>query len=198
MPVDQNSSRIFRHEDATMTKTTVVSGILFSRSIRSSFASLTLAPLASAAATTAATTKTVASEPPKHNTNPFLVRIQFPAPNSNNYHDDDNDDDTNNLISELRSYCRRHYKLGDRIDISHGLWEDCHNCTNNSIQNTSSSLSTSTSSKLVVSKREFTGFLKLQQALNHGESGPPSRHNASHNSLWGLALEALQDTLFCS
>ncbi|KAG7354236.1 hypothetical protein IV203_003592 [Nitzschia inconspicua] len=103
---------------------TVVSGILFSRSVRSSFASLTLAPLASAASTTA-----VASEAPKHNTNPFLVRIQFPAPNSNNNHDDDNDD-TSNLISELRSYCRRHYKLGDRIDISHGQWEDCHTCTN--------------------------------------------------------------------
>ncbi|KAG7351143.1 hypothetical protein IV203_010503 [Nitzschia inconspicua] len=116
-----------------MSKTTVVSGILFSsRSVRSSFASLTLAPLASTAATaaTTTTTNTVASEPPKHNTNPFLVRIQFPAPNSNNNSNNNNnsndDNDSNNLITELRSYCRRHYKLGDRIDISHGQWEDCH------------------------------------------------------------------------
>ncbi|KAG7354233.1 hypothetical protein IV203_003589 [Nitzschia inconspicua] len=130
-----------------MSKTTVVSGILFSRSVRSSFASLTLAPLASAAASTTA----VASEPPKHNTNPFLVRIQFPAPNSNSNSNNNHDDnDTNNLITELRSYCRRHYKLGDRIDISHGQLEDCHNCTNgnNSIQQNTTSSSSQLSKSL--------------------------------------------------
>ena len=73
----------------------VVSGILFSRSVRSSFASFTLAPISWLER--------------KDSSPPFLVRLQFM-------------DD----IKELRSFCRRQYKIGDRIEFMrtpNGRWE---------------------------------------------------------------------------
>ena len=73
----------------------VVSGILFSRSVRSSFASFTLAPTSWLER--------------KDSSPPFLVRLQFM-------------DD----IKELRSFCRRQYKIGDRIEFMrtpNGRWE---------------------------------------------------------------------------
>lgn len=85
---------------------TVLSGILFSRSVRSSFASFTLAPIISPSPSST----TNPSE--KENTqqqSPFLVRLQFTE-----------------SVQELRSFCRKQFKIGDQIDFLHtenGRWE---------------------------------------------------------------------------
>ena len=79
----------------------VVSGILFSRSVRSSFASFTLAPLSWSQQ------DNNGGQSPKDP--PILVRLQFM----------DN-------IKELRSFCRKQYKIGDKIeflDTHKGRWE---------------------------------------------------------------------------
>ena len=75
-----------------------VLGILFSRSVRSSFASFTLAPISWSE-----------QKDPSAKDPPFLVRLQFM-----------------DSIKELRSFCRRQYKIGDKIDFlstHNGRWE---------------------------------------------------------------------------
>ena len=69
-----------------------VSGVLFSRSVRSSFASLSLAPLLD-----------VNQNNDEDLPEPILVRVQF-----------------FDEVTELRSFCRRKYKLGDLLDIQGG------------------------------------------------------------------------------
>ncbi len=88
------------HNDSLDKKesTTAVSGILFSRSVRSSFASFTLAPISWSE-----------QKDPSKKDPPFLVRLQFM-----------------DSIKELRSFSRRQYKIGDKIDFlsTHsGRWE---------------------------------------------------------------------------
>ena len=79
--------------------TAVVCGVLFARSVRSSFASFSLAP-ATATTTTSeknnSTTSTTTDD-----ACPTLVRLQF----------------MQNQIPELRSACRREFKLGARLQI---------------------------------------------------------------------------------
>jgi hypothetical protein len=95
-----------------------VAGILFSRSVRSSFASLTLAASSDLPPSKTTTTHQHNDDqndsprqqriPPCHQ-HPILVRIQF----------QDN-------VSELRSFCRKHYKLGDYLEIGmspKGRWQ---------------------------------------------------------------------------
>jgi hypothetical protein len=81
-----------------------VAGILFSRSVRSTFVSLTLAvPSAHQLQYQGTITH--------HDPHPILVRIQF----------QDN-------IKDLRSFCRKHYKLGDYLEIwmsPKGRWQTC-------------------------------------------------------------------------
>ena len=84
-----------------------VSGILFSRSVRSSFASLTLAPISSTSTLSTATTEE--DQQKQQDQPPILVRLQF------------TDD-----IQELRSFCRKQYKIGDQIEFlcaDNGRWE---------------------------------------------------------------------------
>jgi len=79
----------------------VVSGILFSRSVRSAFASFTLAPISSSSSSS--------TSPAPAQQSLILVRLQFK----------DN-------VQELRSFCRKRYKLGDQIDFLYtnsGRWQ---------------------------------------------------------------------------
>lgn len=69
----------------------VVRGVLFSRSVRSTFASLTLAPLGG---------QRSAPLSIDEGATPILVRIQF-----------------FDRVKDLRSHCRRAYKLGDMIEV---------------------------------------------------------------------------------
>ena len=85
---------------STDEKAVVVSGILFSRSVRSSFASFTLAPVS--------WLDQNKNQSPNQQP-PFLVRLQFM-----------------DSVKELRSFCRRRYKIGDKIDFlctHNGRWE---------------------------------------------------------------------------
>ena len=79
-----------------------VSGILFFRSVRSSFTSFSLAPI-EACDDTNDMTRSIDLE----NVEPTLVRIQF-----------------FDELTELRSFFRRTYKLGDIIEIKGGNWEE--------------------------------------------------------------------------
>ena len=67
-------------------------GILFSRSVRSSFTSLCLAPCDETAVETDEEKFT------EEDAEPILVRVQY-------------------QLNELRSFCRRNYKLGDILEI---------------------------------------------------------------------------------
>eukprot|EP00751_Fragilariopsis_kerguelensis_P040005 CAMPEP_0171014112 /NCGR_PEP_ID=MMETSP0736-20130129/24884_1 /TAXON_ID=186038 /ORGANISM="Fragilariopsis kerguelensis, Strain L26-C5" /LENGTH=438 /DNA_ID=CAMNT_0011448177 /DNA_START=27 /DNA_END=1344 /DNA_ORIENTATION=+ len=81
----------------------VVSGILFSRSVRSAFASFTLAPISSSSSSSTSPAPAPAQQ------SLILVRLQFK----------DN-------VQELRSFCRKRYKLGDQIDFLYtnsGRWQ---------------------------------------------------------------------------
>ena len=86
----------------------VISGILFSRSVRSSFASFTVAPIPPSVSSTSSNPSTIENEQ-SQGESPLLVRLQFM----------DN-------VQELRSFCRKQYKIGDQIDFLHadnGRWE---------------------------------------------------------------------------
>lgn len=79
-----------------------ICGVLFSRSVRSSFASLSLVPKALPSPDETRTTHSE-SDRPRNDECPILVRLQFFE-----------------NVTELRSFCRKIYKLGDmlRIQIS--------------------------------------------------------------------------------
>jgi Methyltransferase domain len=96
---DEFSPLVLFVDDTTMSSTKV-SGILFSRSVRSSFASLTLA-----------TSRPQQLHQHQHPTSSVTrIRIQFP-------HNSDGD------VLALRSFCRKHYKLGDHIELFGGRWK---------------------------------------------------------------------------
>jgi len=81
---------------------TVLSGILFSRSVRSSFATFTLIPSLS-------NSPTNSRDMSHQQQSPVMVRLQFM-----------------DGIKELRSFCRKQYKIGDKIEFVHthsGRWE---------------------------------------------------------------------------
>ena len=85
----------------------VISGILFSRSIRSGFASFTLAPISSSLSSAITTTDDVTEI--DQSQSPILVRLQF-----------------TDSTQELRSFCRKQYKIGDQIDVlctNNGQWQ---------------------------------------------------------------------------
>jgi hypothetical protein len=84
----------------------VISGILFSRSVRSGFASFTLAPISSSSSSAITTTGTTEMD---QSQSPILVRLQF-----------------TDSTQELRSFCRKQYKIGDQIDVlctNTGQWQ---------------------------------------------------------------------------
>uniref|UniRef100_A0A7S4A9G0 Methyltransferase domain-containing protein n=1 Tax=Pseudo-nitzschia australis TaxID=44445 RepID=A0A7S4A9G0_9STRA len=86
----------------------IISGILFSRSVRSSFASFTVAPIPPSTSSTTTNPSAIENEQ-SQGESPLLVRLQFM----------DN-------VQELRSFCRKQYKIGDQIDFLHadsGRWE---------------------------------------------------------------------------
>lgn len=83
---------------------TCVSGVLFSRSVRSSFAILSLAPVCNQA-------ENRAQDDAKEQ-QPILVRLQFFG-----------------AVKELRSFCRRTYKLGDFLSITQGSLQEINDTT---------------------------------------------------------------------
>jgi hypothetical protein len=83
-------------QDNDNPKTKNVCGVLFSRSVRSSFASLTLAPV------TNQSQDDINAQP-----EPILVRLQF-----------------FDQVKELRSHCRKAYKVGDLLEIKEGSWQE--------------------------------------------------------------------------
>ena len=90
--------------------TVVAAGILFSRTIRSSFASFTLAPLPADSSWSSLenATQSQAQQQRQQQQQPFLLRIQFQG----------------NLV-ELRSFCRKHYKLGDHLEFHESPPKTC-------------------------------------------------------------------------
>ena len=82
----------------------VSAGILFFRSVRSSFTSFSLAPIIDGSSTEEISNVEVKE--------PTLVRIQF-----------------FDQVKELRSFFRRTYKLGDVIQIKGGNWEEVNDKT---------------------------------------------------------------------
>lgn len=122
MPGENSPSNINTSTSTTTTDDVVVSGILFSRSVRATFCSLSLVPVqrgvlpdnndnnssitddvpAAVCMNTTGTTTTSCTA-----TTPLLVRIQF-----------------FDQVTEIRSFCRRSYKLGDWMEIRNGTWDN--------------------------------------------------------------------------
>jgi hypothetical protein len=95
------------HKTSSSSPPVVISGILFSRSVRSAFASFTLAPISSSLLSSSAIT--IDTTEMDQSQSPILVRLQF-----------------TDSIPELRSFCRKQYKIGDQIDFlctNNGQWQ---------------------------------------------------------------------------